>query len=160
MSDESDAPATVSGAGASVPAHALLDTILKISLAACAVLAALTVAGYFLVYVPLRDHQAALQREHQAQLAAQAERENLARQAQERADKAASVKAALDSCLEGANTDYTANWSHDCQARGMAAGCALPAYETQAIVTTRENAKARCVEVARYGVPPPPAPVS
>jgi hypothetical protein len=138
----------------------LLDAILKVSLAAGAVVAALAVAAYFLVYVPLRDHQAAMQRDRQAQLAAQAQRENLARQARERADQAASVKASLDSCLTGANTDYTANWDHACQARGMASGCALPAYETQAILTTRENAKARCVEVARYGLPPPPAPVS
>ena len=154
MSDESDAPVTVNGAGASGSEHPLLDAILKIALAAGAVLAALTVAGYFLVYVPLRDHQAAVERDRQAQLAAQVERENLARQARERADKAASVKTALDSCLAGANTDYAANWAHACQARGMAAGCALPSYETEAISTTRENTKARCVEVARYGLPP------
>jgi hypothetical protein len=154
VSDESDAPATEDGAGASESVHPLLDAILKISLAAGAVLAAVTVAGYFLVYVPLRDHQAALARDRQAQLAAQVEREDLARQARERIDKAANVKAALDSCLTGANTDYTANWDHACQARGMAAGCALPSYETAAISTTRENTKARCVEVARYGLPP------
>jgi hypothetical protein len=154
VSDESDAPAKVDGAGASESVHPLLDAILKISLAAGAVLAALTVAGYFLVYVPLRDHQAALARDRQAQLAAQTEREDLARQARERADRAANVKAALDSCLADANTDYTANWGHACQARGMAAGCALPPYETAAISATRENTKARCVEVARYGLPP------
>ena len=56
--------------------------------------------------------------------------------------------------LTGANTDYTANWDHACQARGLGSGCALPSYETNSIVTTRENAKARCVEVAKYGLPP------
>jgi hypothetical protein len=134
--------------------HPVLDAILKISLAVGAAIAALTAGVYFLVYVPLRDHQAAVAREQQAQMAAQVVRDNLARQARDQAEKNATVKAALDSCLAGANTDYVANWAHACEARSMPAGCALPSYETEAISTTRENTKARCVEVAKYGLPP------
>jgi hypothetical protein len=155
VSNDSDAPAAVSGADErGARAHPLLDAILKISLAAAGVVVALTVIFYFLVYVPMRDHQAAVERDRQAQAVAQAQRDAVARQAKEQADKAASVKAALDSCLAGAGADYTANWDHACQARGMNSGCALPSYETEAIVTTRENAKARCVEVAKYGIAP------
>jgi hypothetical protein len=155
VSNDSDASVEVSDADEQgARGHPLLDAILKISLAVAGVVVALTVIFYFLLYVPMRDHQAAVERERQAQAAAQAQRENLARQSKEQADRAAGVKVALDSCLAGAGTDYTANWDHACQARGMSSGCALPSYETDAIVTTRENAKARCVEVAKYGLPP------
>jgi hypothetical protein len=155
VSNDSDASAAVSAAETH-PAHAhpILDTILKVSLGVAGVVVALTVIFYFLVYIPTRDHQAAVERDRQAQAVAQAQRDNLARQAKEQADRAAYVKTALDSCLTGANTDYTANWDHACQARGLGSGCALPSYETNSIVTTRENAKARCVEVAKYGLPP------
>jgi hypothetical protein len=155
VSNDSDASAAVGDAEAQgARAHPILDTILKVSLAVAGVVVALVVIFYFLIYVPMRDHQAAVERNRQAQAVAQAQRDDLARQAKDQADRAASVKAALDSCLTGANTDYTANWDHACQARGLGSGCALPSYETNAIVTTRENAKARCVEVAKYGLPP------
>lgn len=153
MSDDSKvSPAeTDSGEGHKRPTP---DSILKVALAVCAVFAALALASHYFIYVPMRDHEAALAREHQAQLAAQTVRDNLAQQAKARADQAANVKAGLDSCLAGADTDYSANWDHSCLARGLKSGCDLPAYETDAIVKTRENAKARCVEVAKYGLPP------
>jgi hypothetical protein len=155
VSNDSDASAAVGAAATqAASAHPLVDAILKISLAVAGVLVALTVIFYFLVYVPTRDHQAATERDRQARAVAQAQRDSLARQAKARADQSASVKAALDSCLAGAGADYTANWDHACQARALTSGCALPSYETQSIVATRENAKARCVEVARYGLPP------
>jgi hypothetical protein len=155
VSNDSDASAAVSGAETQAArAHPILDTILKVSLAVAGVVVALTVIFYFLVYVPTRDHQAAVERDRAAQAVAQAQRDALARQSKEQADKAAYVKTALDSCLASANTDYTANWDHACQARGMSSGCALPSYETESIVSTRENGKARCVEVAKYGLSP------
>jgi hypothetical protein len=155
VSNDSDASAAVSGAETQAAhGHPLLDAILKISLAVAGIAVALTAIFYFLVYVPMRDHQVAVERDRQAQAVAQAQREDLARQSKERADRAAYVKASLESCLAGAGADYTVNWDHACQARALSSGCALPSYETDAIVTTRENAKARCVEVARYGLPP------
>jgi hypothetical protein len=151
LSNESNISPTVTDSG---PKRPTPDSILKIALAVCAVMVALALAAHYLVYVPMRDHAAALAREHQAQVAAQVVRENLARQAKARADQAASVKVGLDTCLTGADADYKVNWDHSCLARGLKSGCDLPSYETDAIVKTRENTKARCVEVAKYGLPP------
>jgi hypothetical protein len=153
LSDESKIPpaAPDGGDGWKWPS---LDDVWKIALAVCAVLAALALAAHYFIYVPMRDHEAALAREHQAQLAVQAQRDELARQAKARKDQAAKVQTGLEQCLAGANTDYSANWDHSCLARGLKSGCDLPAYETDAIVKTRENTKARCVEVAKYGLPP------
>lgn len=157
MSDESGVSAAVNGGGGGGEdgsRRQLIDFILKIALASGAILAAIALIGYFLIYTPMRDHRLALEREQQAQLVARAAKDNQARQSREQADRAASVRAGLDSCLASANTDYAANWTHACEARGMKSGCSLPSYETDAINTTRENTKARCVEVAKYGLAP------
>jgi hypothetical protein len=153
LTEESKVPPAVTdgGDGRKRPTP---DSILKIVLAACAVFAALALAAHYFIYVPMRDHEAALAREHQAQLAAQAQRDELARQAKARKDQTAKVQTGLEQCLAGADIDYSANWDHSCLARGLKSGCDLPAYETDAIVKTRENTKARCVEVAKYGLPP------
>ncbi len=92
-----------------------------------AIIVALAVGYYFVIYLPEKD---------KAQEAA----------AQQAAQKA-QQKIALDACLSSADTTYTTNWNSACKSNGLdkkTDGCTLPADNANEINNSRTQARDDC----------------
>ncbi|MCZ8325780.1 MAG: hypothetical protein O9283_11010 [Sphingomonadaceae bacterium] len=142
------------------------DEVLKLALAAAALLIGASVAYYYAIFLPVQAH---------AQAQSEAEAERAKREANEKAearklDAVRSAKSAYDQCLANSQSSYSDRWNAsckrlnkadlerqaECQANGFgycdsikitpAIDCALPTVVANDYDNRREEANKLCLE--------------
>ena len=124
------------------------DRFLRISIALSALLIGVSVAYYFMYFIPQRDRvkmelqaqELEFKKDQEANKVYQIEQEKEVEENRknERGE-------ALTSCLGDADTTYSEDWENECKSRGLNPGCSLPLQIANVVEKNQKEAKDLCL---------------
>lgn len=94
-------------------------------LGVAALIIALSIAYYFIIYIPDRDKLKA----------------EVTKQEQEKVEK---NRILLNSCLEDVDKSYNSNWQSLCKSSGKEENCGLPTYDVERVDKIKKENKEEC----------------
>lgn len=92
-----------------------IDDYLKLAVIGAIIIIALSVAYYFVIFIPQKESQRTALQKEELRVSQQREQGKIDQEKQ----KQEQAKQALDTCLENAETDYSRWWDQACKSRGL-----------------------------------------
>ncbi|OGI19666.1 MAG: hypothetical protein A3J06_03980 [Candidatus Moranbacteria bacterium RIFCSPLOWO2_02_FULL_48_19] len=117
-----------------------LDKAVKISIIVGALIVALSVAYYLVIFLPQKEKVRVEQQKQEQQQVQQAKDDAVKRDEKEKSDN----KKSLTSCLFAADIGYTNNWDKACKKLGGGVNCGLPAEQADGLDRHKKNEQDNC----------------
>jgi hypothetical protein len=117
-----------------------LDKAVKISIIIGALVVALSVAYYLVIFLPQKEKARVEQQKQEQQQAQQAKDDAVRKDEKEKFDN----KISLSSCLSRADISYSDNWNKNCKALGREIDCGLPAEQAADLDRSKKTEQDNC----------------
>lgn len=115
-----------------------LDKAVKVSIILATLIFSLSVAYYFVIFLPQKE-KLAIEQQKQTQEAKDRKEEQAKDEAKQATDDA---KTALQDCLSQAYDEYSSDWDSQCKSTGLKANCSLD--DTTLVEKRYKDSKDEC----------------